>query len=235
MVPAPTPTPQAIPTLVSQDPLLLEVQALAQRFDQSIIQGPAWIHAMYENTSENAPPGQTYPPPYYQSEEWYEIDADGWVLHSVVTHRDLNQNILQQTVLSGTKIVNLTTGDVFENSPYRLSFDFFTQELDSALQRNESVIREATSCDDGLSCLSITIFEQFSQPIQNPGAPVAFFGHGLHVWINLESGQQVKRQSFWQLENGEDQVDFTQRLLLVENVVSPPEDILNILSRIVLP
>lgn len=235
MIPAPSPTPLVIPTLVSQDPLLLEVQSLAQKFDQSVIRGSAWVHVVYENTADNMPAGQTYPPPYYKDEEWYEIDADGWVLRSVTTHRDLNGNILQQAVSIGTKGINLTTGDVFENSPYRLSFDFFTHDLDSALQHNQPVNREETSCDDGSHCLLITMFEQFPQPIQNPGAPVAFYGHGLRVWINPESGLQVKHQSFWQLKDGEEQIDFTQRVLLVENVVAPPNDILNTLTSVVLP
>jgi len=235
MIPAPTPTPLIIPTLALQDPLLLEVQTLAQKFDQSITQGPAWIHVVYENTSENAPPGQTFPPPYYQDEEWYEIDTEGWVLRNVTTHHDLNGIILQQAASIGTKGVNLTTGDVFEYSPYHLSFDFLTHDMDAALQRNESVTREVTSCDDGSSCLLITLVEQFSQPIhQSPDSPVALYGSGLRVWINLESGLQVKHQSFWLLENDKKLVNFTQHVLLVENIDTPPDEILDILERVVL-
>ncbi len=235
MIYASSPTPPVIPTAASQDPLMLEVQALVQKFDQSIIQGPAWIHVVYENTAKNLPVGQTYPPPYYQDEEWYEIDANGWVLRNLSTHRDSSGNILQQSASIGTKGVNFTTGDSFENSPYRLSLDFLSRDLDSALQRGQSVLREETNCDDGSPCLLVTVLERFSQPIQNPDAPAAFYGHGLRVWINLESGLQVKHQSFWQLQDGEEQVDFTQHVLLVENVITPPKDVLDILARIVGP
>jgi len=235
MTPAPSPTPLAIPTTVSEDPLLHEVQELFQKFDETFIQGPAWVHVVYENFAENLKAGQTYPPPYYQNEEWYEVDADGWVLRKLSTHRDPSGNVLQQSALIGTKGINFTTGDVFENSPYRLSFDFLSRDLDSALQRAQPVLREETNCDDGSPCLVITIIEQFPQPIQNPGAPAPFYGHGNRVWINLESGLQVKHQSFWLLQDGEKQTNFTQHVLLVENVTTPPDDVLDILTSIVLP
>jgi len=53
--------------------------------------------------------------------------------------------------------------------------------------------------------------------------------------LAAQERQQVKYQSFWQLENGKEQIDFMQRLLSAENVVSPPEEVLDLLSRIVLP
>ena len=233
MTPAPSPTPLTIPTLASQDPILLEVHALAQKFDHSITQGPAWIHVVYENTSENIPTGQTYPPPYYKDEQWYEIDEAGWVTRSLTTHYDVNGNILQQSASIGTKGINFTTGDVFENSPYRISFDFLTQDLDSALSREQPVLREETNCEDGSRCLLITIREQYNPPIQNPGQPLAFYGGGLRVWIDVETGQQVKHQSFSQLEDGTEQIRYTQRVLLVERVGAPPDNVLEILESIV--
>jgi hypothetical protein len=232
MTPAPSPTPLIIPTLVSQDPILLEVQALAQKFDHTIVQGPAWIHVVYETTTENRLPGQNYPPPYYQQEQWYEIDADGWVTHSLTTDRDGNGNILQQSASIGTKGINFTTGDVFENPPYRLSFDFLTRDLDSAFQNNQPVLREEISCDDGSKCLLITIREQYNPPIQNPDQPVAFYGGGLRVWIDVETGQQVKHESYAQMEDGTEQIRYTQRALLVEKMSAPPGEVLKILDRI---
>ena len=232
MTPAPSPTPLIIPTLVSQDPILLEVHALAQKFDYTIVQGPAWIHVVYGTTTENRLPGQTYPPPYYQQEQWYEIDADGWVTHSLTTDRDADGNILQQSASIGTKGINFTTGDVFENPPYLLSFDFLTRDLDSALSREQPVLREEISCDDGSRCLLITIREQYNPPIQNPDQPIAFYGGGLRVWINVETGQQVKHESYSQMEDGTEQIRYTQRALLVEKVSAPPGEVLKILDRI---
>ena len=235
MTPAPSPTPMAIPTLTSQDPLLLEVQALSQRFDHSIVQGPGWIRVLNEIITEHRVAGQTYPPPYYQDEQWYEIDEAGWVIRNLSTHRDSNGNILQQAASVGTKGINFTSGDVFENSPYRLSFDFLTRDLDSALLNGQPILREDVTCDDGFGCLLITVMDQFAQPIQNPGEPITFYGHGRRIWIHVETGQQVKIQSFSTLPNGTEQVDYTQRALLVEKVLTPPDGILETLDRIVMP
>jgi hypothetical protein len=235
MTPAPSLTPLTIPTLTSQEPILLEVQALAQKFDHSITRDPAWIRVVYENTSENIPAGQTYPPPYYKDEQWYEIDEAGWVTRSLITHYDANGNILQQSASIGTKGINFTTGDVFDNSPYRLSFDFLTRDLDSALSREQSIQREETSCDDGSRCLLITVWEQHNPPIQNPGQPIALYGDGIRVWINLETGQQVKHQRFSQLEDGTEQIRYTQRALLTEKTGTPSQDVLEIWNRVVTP
>lgn len=235
MTPAPSPTPLAVPSLTSQDPLLLEVLALSQKFDHSIVQGPGWIHVVNENITEHMAAGQTYPPPYYQDEQWYEIDSEGWVTRNVTTHRDVDGNIIQQSASIGTKGINFTSGDVFENSPYRLSFDFLIRDLDSALLNGQPILREDVTCDDGSGCLLITVMDQFAQPIQNPGQPIDFYGHGLRVWIHVETGQQVKIQSFWTLADGTEQVDYTQRALLVEKVLTPSGGVLETLDSIVMP
>jgi hypothetical protein len=55
------------------------------------------------------------------------------------------------------------------------------------------------------------------------------------VWIQVETGQQVKIQSFWSLADGTEQVGYTQRTELVEKVLIPPDEVLEILDSIVLP
>jgi hypothetical protein len=220
MTPAPSPTPLAIPSLASQDPLLLEVQALSKKFDGSTVQGPAWVHVMSENTSEHLQPGQTFPPPYYQEEQWFEIDAEGWVMRSLTVHRDGNGNLLQRGASIGTKTFNFTTGETFEISPYRLSFDLFVQDLDYALSHGEPVTREETTCDDSSPCLLVTT--------SNPAV-------GRRVWINLQTGQQVQFQTFQRLSDGSEQTQFTQRFILVERIASPPQEVLDILARVATP
>ena len=217
VTPAPSPTPLVIPTLSSQDPLLLEVQALAEKFDAAIVQGPAWVHVVSENFADNLQPGQTYPPPYYQEEQWYEIDTKGWVARDLMTHRNENGNILQQGGSIGTKTFNLTTGESFEISPYRLSFDFFVQDLDFALSHGEQVTSKETTCEDGSPCLLVSI----SNPIG-----------GRKVWVNLQTGQQIEFQSFQRLADGTEQLQFTQRFILVERVPAPPQEVLDVLGKV---
>lgn len=219
--PLPAAAPYATPTFAASDPLTLEVQALAQKFDASLRQGPGWVHVIWENITENIQPGQTYPPPYYLDEQWYEIDRDGWVLRNLTTHRGANGEVLQQAVTVGSYSVNFTTGDTFTDVlRYRFSLDMLTQDLANAGLYNTTALSEETQCDDGTPCLLITLMDSV---------------FGRRVWINLQTGQQVQYQSFRILPDRQEQVDFTQRILLAEWVASPSQDVLDLLNSVVVP
>lgn len=234
--PLPTPALVATPTFASSDPLLLEVQSLAQKFDAPLQQGAGWVHVIWENISENRQAGQVYPPSYYQDEQWYEVDADGWVLRNLTTDHDANGVILQQTATIGNYAINFTTGDTFTDiPPYKLSLDMLTQSLAQAAHYNAEVQREETKCEDGSPCLLITLLDSFTQPVQNPGEAQIFGGSGNRTWINLQTGQQVKFESFWVMPDGQERVDSIQRTLLVEKVASPPQEILDIFEKMVAP
>jgi len=235
--PLPTPARYAIPTFASTDPLTLEVQALAQKFDAPLQQGPGWVHVIWENVIENRQPSQVfYPPPYYQDEQWYEIDAQGWVIRSLTTQRGANGEIFQQSARVGYFVVNFTFGDTFTDIQlYRLSLDMLTHSLARVAQNNAAVTREEVSCEDGSPCLLVTMLDTFGQPIQNPGETQAFRGLGHRVWISMQSGQQVKFESFWVVGEGQERVDFTQRALLVEKVPSAPQWVLDLLAKVVAP
>jgi len=234
--PLPTPARYATPTFASADPLTLEVQALAQKFDAPLQQGPGWVHVITESIMSPRS-GQTFPPPYITSEQWYEIDADGYVTSIVWIDWDSNRQIIQQSVSVGNYSINFTTGDsgFNENQRYRFSLDMLTQDLAQAAQYKALVTREEVTCEDGSPCLLVTMLDTFGQPIQNPGETQAFRGSGRRVWISLQSGQQVKFESFWIVGEGQQRVDFTQRALLVEKVLSAPQWVLDLLAKVIVP
>ncbi len=233
---APTQPPYATPTFASTNPVFLEVQRLAQQFDAPFQEGPAWIHVVTERTS-NPRSGQTYPLPYLISEQWIETDANGYVIRSVWMDKDANGNMIQLAATVGDYSVNFTTGDAgFNNGqPYRFSADMLTRDLALAEQYGVSVTREEITCDNGQPCIVITSVESFSQSVQNPGETQAFAGSGRKVWISLTTGQQIQFQVFWRLEDGTDRVESTDRYLLVEKVSLPPQEILDILAKVIVP
>lgn len=234
--PTSTNTPLATPTLAVSNPILLEIQTLARRFDAPFQVGPGWIHLVTETTT-NPQAGQTYPPPYLTSEQWYEIDPGGYVVRSVWIDKDANGNTIQLAAAVGNYSVNFTFGDAgFNNSqPYQFSADMLTRDLAQAEQYGATVTREEITCDDGQSCILITTFETFSQPVQNPGETQVLAGAGRKVWISLTTGQQIQFQAFGRLEDGTERVDYTQRYLLAEKVPLPPQNILDILSKVLVP
>jgi hypothetical protein len=237
--PAPTPQPYVTPTLASSEPILLEVQALAQKFDTSLQGGPGWVHVVSEQKTPPKPGVvSSFPPPYLRTEEWFEIDAGGYVTRNLYSDYDASGQIVQQAATVDNYSVNFTTGDsgFNENGPYPLSLDTQTQLLSRAAESDSAnFTREETTCETGSACLLITSWEIFSNPIQNHGEPQPFTGIGRRVWIDLETGQQVQIQSFWLLADGSERVDHTQRVLVVEKVETPPQEILEILSRVVVP
>ncbi len=229
-----TPAPLATQTLAESDPILLEVQQLAQKFDAPFQQGPGWVHVVYE-TSNTSQVGQMYP--YIKSEQWYEIDAGGYVTRNVWLDYNNTGQLVQQTATVGNYTINFSTGDSgFNNGAhYRVSLDMLTQELISAAKYHTRVIREQTTCDNGNLCLLITSMETLTEPVKNPGETQAFSGSGRRVWIDMQTGQQVKSQSFWQFPDGSQSIFSTKSTLLVEKKGSPPQDILDILSRVIVP
>lgn len=238
--PAETPTPTnqllATATLISSNPIVLELQRLAQRFDAPFQQGPAWIHVVTERTF-NPRPGQSFPPPYLISEQWIGTDANGYVIRSVWMDKDTNGNMIQLSATVGDYSVNFTTGDAgFNNGqPYRFSTDILTRDLAQAEQNGVSITREEVACDDGQPCIIITSVASFSQPTLLAGETQACIGSGNKVWINLMTRQQIQFQSFWRMEDGTDRIETTERYSLVEKVSTPPQEILDILAKVTVP
>ncbi|NMB89457.1 MAG: hypothetical protein GYA17_13950, partial [Chloroflexi bacterium] len=231
---APSPTPTLTPVVT--DPLALQVEALARKFDAPLQQGPGWVHIVTE-TETNPRPGQEFPPPYLQSEHWYELDADGYVTRSVWTDRDQDGQVIQQSATVGNYSVNFTFAETRSNEtpPYRLSTNTWGGVLNRAEQAQGQVTHEETTCENGRRCLIITVQDRFAAPVQNPGEDQPFYGGGQRGWIDLDSGEQYQSQNFWVLEGGVEQINSTQRTLLVERQDQAPADVLDVLSRVVIP
>lgn len=216
-MPVSPPAAQPEPKFTSQEPLFLEAQSLSGKFNDSIVQGPGWVRVVSEIVTENIQPGQDYPPPYYREEQWFEIDSDGWVTRSLVIHWDGDGNIFQQSVSVGAHSMNLTTGEAMEFPIYRLSLDWFLRDLDYALSHGQTVLREETTCEDSTPCLLINVNDgNFSR----------------RVWINMATGQQIKLQTAQQMPDGTETILFTQTFLPVERMDAPPQNILDVFSRV---
>ena len=239
-VATPTARPTLLPlptqTLAASDPFLLEVQLLAQKFDAPFQQGPGWVHVIKE-TLTNLQAGQTFPPPYIKTETWYEIDRDGYIIQSVLQDYDDSDQVIQLNATIGNYSTNFTTGDsgFYGDTRRRFSLDLFTNSLSNAVQYGSGITREEVECDNGGPCLRVTLQESISPAVQNPGESQAFSGSGQRVWIDTETGQQVKSQSFWHLVDGSERINWTQSTTLVEKVDNAPQYILDILSKVVVP
>ena len=210
-------TPQPDAAFTSQVPLFLEAQSLTEKFSASILNKAGWVRVVSETVIENIQAGQNYPPPYYKEEQWFEVDAQGWVTQSRTMDVDKENHILQQSVSVGTHNMNLTTGEAMEFPTYRLSLDWFLRDLDDALSHGQTVLREETTCKDSSPCLLITVND--SNMVRR-------------LWIDKVTGQQVKLQSAQQMPDGTQTILSTQTFLPVERMDSPPQEVLDLLAKV---
>jgi hypothetical protein len=233
----PTLPPQATPTLISsENPALLEAQMLTKKFDTYLQQGPGWVHIVSEDHTVPQP-GQNYPPPYLKKEDWFEIDTNGIIIRSV--HKDLSNSgqILQLVAMVGSYWTNFTYGQSFVDvgKRYPVSLDLFGISLKLPLDSGTTVLRESTTCENGSPCLLITLRTNYDPPLQNPGETQAFYGSCKRVWIDLQTGQQVETEFFRVLKDGKEAYPSTSRVLLVEKVAAAPQEILNVLTKVIVP
>ncbi len=231
------PTPTA--TIPITDALYLEVKHLSDQFDAPYQQGPGWVHIVTEQHSKVVE-GQLLPPPYYKSDEWYQIDADGYVQRSLYTdytdYTDKNI-ILQQVATLGNYSINFTFGggDYNLSEPRRISLDRLNESFLHADADKSEINGEEVDCLDGKRCLIISVKDLLEPPIQPSGYEKAIAATIFKVWINLETGLQYKFESNYLYSDGSEEVRSTRQVLLVEKMENAPEEIVGILDRVVLP
>jgi hypothetical protein len=99
--------------------------------------------------------------------------------------------------------------------------DWILLDLDYASVHGKYVTREETTCEDGSPCLLISMRYN-----------VGVFGR--RVWINMETGQQIKVQSFEENPDGTEAILFTQTFLSVERMDAPPQEVLDVFAKTML-
>lgn len=227
-------TPTA--NIPSQDALYLEVKRLADQFDAPYQQGPGWVHIVREQHSK-VEEGQLIPPAYYKTNEWYEVNADGYIQRSLYTEFTENGMILQQSATIGNYAINLTFGGSGYNEmePRRLSLDRLNESFLHADEYKSEISGEEVDCQDGKRCLLIRVKDLLEQPVQISGNEKAIAATIYVVWIDLDTGLQFKFESIYLYEDGSEEVRNTRQVLLVEKVEQAPEEVIGILDRVVLP
>jgi hypothetical protein len=228
----PTPTD----TIPSEDALYLEVKRLSDQFDAPYQQGPGWVHIVREQHSK-VEEGQLIPPAYYKTNEWYEVDADGYIQRSLYTDFTENGMILQQSATIGNYSINFTFGGSGYNEmePHRFSLDRLNESFLHADEYKSEISGEEVDCQDGKRCLLISVKDLLEQPIQLSGSEKSISGIVLNVWIDLETGLQFKFESIYLYDDGSEEVRTTRQVLLVEKLELAPAEVVGMLDRVVLP
>lgn len=116
--------------------------------------------------------------------------------------------------------MNLTTGEAMEFPAYHFSFDWILTDLDYALNHGQTALREDSVCEDASPCLLISTMDgDFIR----------------RIWIDKETGQLVRLRTSQQMLDGTETILFTQNFLSVEQLESPPQDVLALFSSVLFP
>ncbi len=220
-------------TPASDIPYQAEVRELAQKFEDPLRQGPGWIHVVTERHTDPSA-GQSYPPEFIRSEYWYETDDTGLILNEVSMDYGKDDHLLQRSATKGGYTVNYTAGGsgFFGGFQRSFSLDTLSRELADAQSSDGTVLREEVTCADGGFCLLFTLLHDALIGIDGQ---TVFSERGIRIWLDRQSGQQTKWQTFERTLDGSEKVTETTNMILVEKSAQPPQEILELLERIILP
>ena len=218
--------PAATPTPVSTDPIVLSVQALEQENNTVLQQGGGWVHEIstYKDT---------------KNESWFEVSPDGYVTRWLGTDMDEQGKVTDQTAAVGRLSVDFTSGETQilpGSSSERLPLNGLTDYLVWALKNPGTTITgEDVPCEDKTACLLVTSRMYSDAPSQEDGVDKPVIGIKHRSWIDLQTGETLKMEYSWILEGGREQVFGQQQTLVLEKLASAPQEVLDLLGRLVRP
>lgn len=231
-----TQVPTASDPLQIADPALAAFFELGLQYDREIRDGTGWVHLVTERESEPTS-NLNYPPAYLLSEQWFEIDKDGYVLASTWQDMDAGGNVLQTAATKGTYSVNLTTGDAMALGE--------TLHLLSVMQYSPSQIAEPdematytvvdTVCEDGVACLLMSTDRRFSEPVKIGTDQQLYSGAGSRAWIRQDSGAPIRLETYLVDQNDQEARLASWQVINLEKLSEAPQEILHLLDQVTMP
>lgn len=210
---------------------------IAERWNEKIKKNEGWLHLVYQVNSEIdngviLPDGSPMPSSYIE-DSWYLLNKQGLVEKHVVTLKDKQGNILQQSVFVGNMETNLTFGYKMESlTPYELKLDRgFLQYLVDAESLKISIKNQDVKYKNK-SHKEFSFTETYDQPTQFNNGKDLVKGSSVSGLFSNETGQLTLYRKIWKYNNGEDVLFEECELLFTEFTSTVPSDILIILESV---
>ncbi len=242
--PTPAPTRLAPPLeLAADQPLLQEVQALLDKGSTPFRQGPGWVHVVKESHIE---PGSgmldtgegPLQPPLTTNEEWYQVDAQGLSSVNAYLSYDPDGKLVSASFQNGTVHFSLPdirggiSPDVFV-SPPTLDNNLLNS-LSYRLSQGQPVEQQEVELD-GRPCLLITMPERFDPPQAQWGETEPVKESAYQVWLDRETGRVAQSGTRVTYADGSSRYSYLYKLLKIELVDQPSQDVLDLLNGVVMP
>ncbi len=242
--PTPAPTRLAPPLeLAADQPLLQEVQALLDQGYASFRQGPGWVHVVKETRSE---PGSgmldtgegPLQPPLTTNEEWYQVDAQGLSSVNAYLSYDPDGKLVSASFQNGTVHFSLPDArggispDVFVSAP--ALDNNLLNTLSYRLSQGQEFQQEEVELD-GKPCLLFTLPDRFDPPQAQWGETEPVKESAYQVWIDRETGRVVQSGTRITYVDGSSRYSYLYKLLKIELVDQPSQDVMDLLNSVVMP
>jgi hypothetical protein len=196
-----------------------------------------WLHLVYQIDSEVdngvvLPDGDPMPSSYVE-DGWYFINKHGLVEKDVVTIKDPDGNILQQSAFNGNLGINFTLGFKDENLvPYEIKLDRgFIQSLLDAEALGILVNYQDISYKDKPS-KEFSYTETYDNPVQIGGGQEPVESTYLSGIFTNETGEMVSYRKVLTYISGKEVLFEENSLLIAEFLTDAPSEILLLLESV---
>ncbi len=220
--PFPTINPEAL------YPELKAIRELMDRYQNPLRSAPGWVYIKVKNEDPGGN-GLYGSLTEWTSEEWLQLDTNGYVIVGVHIDRRADGQIIQQSYSKDRETHNLTYGTSGPYTPYRLDLggglynDLFRQ-----LQAGMPIDRQETTVE-GKKAWAFAFTDSFTEPVKVENILTAALRR-LTV-IDQESGAQLYSEMVGTTPEGEEQLDWRHTYETVERIPQPPEEVLALLGQ----
>jgi hypothetical protein len=241
--PAPTRLAGPAPTLVPNAPLLVDLQALLTNAYADDLVGSGWIHQVIEqDLAENVgilDSGDTpQQPQLSRVETWYHLNGQGYVQTTINIRKTMDGKTLSVDLDNGIYHFSLPEGrggisqDVYLAKP---SFDSDLISMMNGDLANGGSIRQESVVIAGHPCRLYEVTRPYnpSQILEGEPAPVQATRYS--VCVDPVNGKVIQIQTQMVYADGSSRAKETNRWISIEKVDTLPDDINQLLEKIIMP
>jgi len=241
--PAPAPTRMAapFPTLVPNAPVLSDLQTLLKRAGYPA--GPGWVHQVWER--ELAEPvgvldmGDLPEQPLHtRVDAWYRLDENGYVRTTLYINKTLNGKFLSADIDNGVYHFRLPEGwggigqDIYLAKP---SYDMNLISTFNGYVSEGGAVHQESAVVSGIACRLFEATRAYDSPQFSWGEPAPVRAVSYSACIDPVNGKIVQIQNKMIYTDGTSRMRDTTRFLTLEQVAVLPEEVNQILEKVIMP
>lgn len=212
-------------------PIWKETIDLLNGWQASLLSGPGWVHLTNRQIDGNGTNQLFGGRTEILSEDWYQLDAQGFVTTMAHQDRGTDGVILQQSYTRDGRTVNLTFGTNHPADPaFRLNLaSGYSDGLLRAFKSGIPVDRSQTTLD-GRPAIAFSWKEDYATPLNmDSGRVIA--ASTRRMFLDQESGAPLAWELYETNPDGEEHLVWRTVYEVAERVQTLPQEVLDLLGQ----